>query len=82
MGLNIKNEAVHDLVRRAAHKTGQSQTSVVETALRRYLDDLDRDQRRTRAEAIVRDMQRRMAELGPPPVTIDDLYDPGTGLPT
>jgi len=44
MGLNIKNERVHDLARRAARVTGLSQTSVIEEALvdllQKYDDDL------------------------------------------
>jgi len=40
MSLNIKNEAVHDLVRCLAELTGQSQTSAVEDAVRRRLDEL------------------------------------------
>lgn len=42
MSLNIKNERVHELARLAASRTGKSQTSVIEEALRRYLDELDR----------------------------------------
>ncbi|HSN11691.1 MAG TPA: type II toxin-antitoxin system VapB family antitoxin [Propionibacteriaceae bacterium] len=41
MSLNIKNERVHRLVREAAARTGLSQTSVIEEALRRYLAELD-----------------------------------------
>ncbi|WP_100422448.1 type II toxin-antitoxin system VapB family antitoxin [Sediminihabitans luteus] len=44
MGLNIKNERTHALVRRLAEVTGQSQTSAVEDAVRRRLDEaLDAD---------------------------------------
>ena len=37
MALNIKNERVHELAREAAHRSGRSQTSVIEEALERYL---------------------------------------------
>ncbi|MFV0320112.1 MAG: type II toxin-antitoxin system VapB family antitoxin [Microbacterium sp.] len=40
MSLNIKNEAVHDLVRQLAVLTGMSQTSAVEDAVRRRLEEL------------------------------------------
>lgn len=33
MGLNIKNERVHDLARRAARLTGKTQTGAIEEAL-------------------------------------------------
>ncbi len=41
MSLNIKNERVHELIKLAATQTGQSQTSVVEAAMTRFLDELD-----------------------------------------
>lgn len=81
MSLNIKNERVHDLVRTAAQKTGLSQTSVVEAALRCYLANLDQEGRRQRADELVADMQRRWRESDAPPFTAEDLYDPVTGLP-
>jgi antitoxin VapB len=81
VSLNIKNETVHELVREAARRTGQSQTSVVETALRKYLDDLERDARLARADRIVAEMQRLWRESDEPPFTPEDLYDPETGLP-
>ena len=40
MSLNIKNEETHRLVRRLAELTGQSQTSAVEDAVRRRLEEL------------------------------------------
>lgn len=40
MAINIKNERVCDLVREAASRTGQPQTSVLEAALSRYLEEL------------------------------------------
>lgn len=41
MSLNIKNERVHELIKLAATRTGLSQTSVVEAAITRFLDELD-----------------------------------------
>lgn len=55
MSLNIKNEETHRLVRRLAELTGQSQTSAVEDAVRRRLEELERAQsRRARREAMMR----------------------------
>lgn len=42
MGLNIKNERTHALVRELAERTGQSQTSAVEEAVRLRLEELNR----------------------------------------
>ncbi len=40
MSLNIKNESVHALVRELSALTGMSQTSAVEDAVRRRLEEL------------------------------------------
>lgn len=40
MGLNIKNPRVHELAREVARRTGATQTSAIEDALQRRLDDL------------------------------------------
>jgi antitoxin VapB len=80
MSLNIKNPRVHSLVRDAARITGKSQTSVVEEALRRYLDELARDDRRGHAEAILAELRESLAGIDPRPL-LDDLYDAETGLP-
>ncbi|CAM4088220.1 type II toxin-antitoxin system VapB family antitoxin [Nocardia ninae] len=82
MGLNIKNEKVHALVREAAERTGMSQTSVVEEALKRMLKELDAEQH-TRLEElrmIAADIHAIMKESGYEPLTTDDLYD-DEGLP-
>lgn len=80
MSLNIKNERVHELVREAARRTGQSQTSVIETALQRYLERLDLERRRERADDLVADLQKRTAAAGGVRMRPDDLYDE-RGLP-
>lgn len=55
MSLNIKNEETHRLVRRLAELTGQSQTSAVEDAVRRRLDELERaESLSARREAMMR----------------------------
>lgn len=81
MSLNIKNEEVHDLVRKAAKITGKSQTSVVEEALRKFLADLEREDRRRRADETLAEMQRLIREQGGLGMRPEDLYDPATGLP-
>lgn len=48
MSLNIKNERTHALVRELAELTGMSQTSAVEDAVRRRLDELKGDAARRR----------------------------------
>lgn len=55
MGLNIKNERVHELARRAAAATGMSQTRAIEEALTKLLESLGEDanpQRRIKADVI------------------------------
>lgn len=87
MSLNIKNEEVHDLVRRAAQLTGKSQTSVVEDALRRYLDQIDAETKAREEEQwakvldAVGELQRLVREQGGLGMSPEDLYDPETGLP-
>ena len=86
MGLNIKNERVHRLAREAARRTGANQTSAIETALERYLAELDADDRRVadsrsrRIDWIVADMRTRL-EVATRDLDTDDLYDEH-GLPT
>lgn len=86
MGLNIKNERVHSMARTAARRTGATQTGAIETALERYLADLDAeetdaaDSRRTAVSVIVGDMRNRLRAAGSPNLSADDLYDE-TGMP-
>lgn len=82
MGLNIKNQRVHDLAKEAARRTGRSQTSVIELALGRLLSEIDEDgrqARRDRARALAADMQARVRAAGGE-LSTDDLYDEA-GLP-
>ncbi|MFF3222635.1 type II toxin-antitoxin system VapB family antitoxin [Nocardia suismassiliense] len=84
--MNIKNEKVHALVREAAERTGMSQTSVVEEALKRMLKELDaereaaRQTRKARLWEIVADIDARMTPETRTLLTTDDLYD-DQGLP-
>jgi antitoxin VapB len=81
VSLNIKNERVHELARELAARTGKSQTAVIEEALVRYLDDLAREQRRSRADEILAEMRKEIREQGGLGMRPEDLYDPITGLP-
>lgn len=56
MGLNIKNEHTHELVRKLAALTGQSQTGAVEDAVRRRLAELE-----TRQSTKRHDVQQALA---------------------
>lgn len=84
MSLNIKNEHVHDLAREAARRTGLSQTSVVEQALTKLLEDLDTDrvrhERIARMTAVADDFASRLTEEDRAAMTTDWLYDEN-GLP-
>nr|WP_246308860.1 type II toxin-antitoxin system VapB family antitoxin [Kineosphaera limosa] len=91
--MNIKNERVHALARRAAAVTGQSQTSAIEEALLLLLSqhgvDPAQDRRAQRLDVINRRLARIDVEVsrttsGPdaPDITrVEDLYDDVTGLP-
>ena len=88
MGLNIKNERVHDLAREAARVTGRSQTGAIEEALVRLLREYDADPSRARTAAKV-DLVRGvvaayLADVGDDDreiTRVEDLYDDTTGLP-
>ena len=82
MSLNIKNEQTHELVRRLAALTGTSQTEAVTDAVRRRLEQVQNDDRRTnRTERILR-LGAEIREMTPDQDwTTDDLYDDETGLP-
>jgi len=85
MGLNIKNERVHQLVREAAQRTGLSQTGVIEEALNHYLRDLDeeRSAARRRVDEILAVFDARLSDQDRAEMTelMDDLYADETGLP-
>ena len=84
MGLNIKNEEVHQLAREVARLTGESMTGAIQAALEEKLARL-----KNLREGQVAEKKRRLKEiletLPPPPpgVTSDhsDMYDED-GLPT
>lgn len=81
MGLNIKNERVHELARILSQATGMSMTAVIEDALEEKLRWLERDRE---IPGKIAWLEARLKELGPPSpgLTSDhsDLYDEH-GLP-
>ena len=88
MGLNIKNERVHDLAREAARLTGKSQTGAIEEALVRLLREYDADPARARTAAKVDLVRGVVAAYRADPgnddreiARVEDLYDDATGLP-
>lgn len=63
MSVNIRNPRVHELARQAAALTGETQTSVIERALVKLLEELEAESsaesRRRRVERILADIDRR-----------------------
>ena len=87
MSLNIKNERTHDLVKRLAQLTGQSQTKAVEDAVDRRLQELERaqglpDYQWARVEAVIEEAHRRLTPEQKAALAHaeEDLYDK-SGLP-
>ena len=88
MGLNIKNESVHELARRAARVTGKSQTAAIEEALERLLAGYGEDPAQTRLARRLDVVRGIAAEYAADPGrgdaeirSVDDLFDRATGLP-
>lgn len=83
MGMNIKNEETHRLVRKLAKRTGESQTEAITKAVSERLERLQRDRAETLAEtllAIARDAAPRFKEPFRSADHGDLLYDED-GLP-
>lgn len=87
VSLNIKNERVHELARRAAASTGLSQTAVIERALVQLLESRgepvdDSSRRLAAARAVLADVDPDARRARSGHVTgVEDLYDERTGLP-
>ena len=84
MSINIRNPRVHELARRAAALTGETQTSVIERALVKLLEEIEAESsaesRRRRVERILADIDRRLTDADHQALSKDDLYD-DAGLP-
>jgi antitoxin VapB len=88
MGLNIKNQRVHDLARQAAQVTGKSQTGAIEEALERLLRAYDADPGDVRARhkidvvtGVVREYAADPGDVDRVIHRVEDLYDDLSGLP-
>ncbi len=81
MGLNIKNERVHELARALSMATGKTMTAAIEEALEEKLRRLREEEGR---ENQIAEVLAFIKSLGPPPpgLTSDhsDFYDE-RGLP-
>lgn len=86
MGLNIKNERTVELVRELARRTGLSQTSAVEEAVRAKLAEVDagtgRDARRANVNKLLGDLDKSMTARQKSQIRAEEkqLYD-NQGLP-
>ncbi|MEV6039129.1 hypothetical protein AB0L65_48880 [Nonomuraea sp. NPDC052116] len=80
MSANLEHEPIHDLARRVIRLAEETQHAT--QVLERRLDALER---RTgtadRAERILSIAADMRTHLGQDRLSIDDLYDPDTGLP-
>ncbi|MGL5866097.1 MAG: type II toxin-antitoxin system VapB family antitoxin [Dermatophilaceae bacterium] len=88
MSLNIKNERVHALAREAARVTGKTQTSAIEEALERLLQEHGADPGAARRAHQVDVVRSIVVAYAAEPVrpdreihTAEDLYAAETGLP-
>lgn len=86
MSLNIKNPRVHALAREAARRTGQTQTSVIEQALKDFLASLEQPEEegpgRGRLDALLAEIHADMTDETRDRLRAaqDELYD-DDGLP-
>jgi len=86
MGLNIKNERTVELVRELARRTGLSQTSAVEEAVRAKLAEVDagtgRAARRANVDRLLADLDKSLTARQKSQIRADEkqLYD-DQGLP-
>jgi len=83
MGLNIKNEETHQLVRELSERTGETMTTAVTTAVRERLERVRREQGQGLADrllAIGKDCAARLKEPFRSADHADLLYDE-RGLP-
>jgi antitoxin VapB len=85
VGLNIKNERVHELARQAARMTGKSQTAAIQEALERFIADGGPDPeaaRQQRLDVLWQEIQvgTTDADRAATRQAMEELYDEA-GLP-
>lgn len=83
MGLNIKNEKTHRLVRELARATGESMTAAVDKAVKERLERVRRDKKGNLAERLLQIGRECADHMKEPYLSIDHgemLYDE-KGLP-
>ncbi|MGL5817997.1 MAG: type II toxin-antitoxin system VapB family antitoxin [Phycicoccus sp.] len=82
MSMNIKSARAHELARQAAALAGTSQTSAVESALERYLRDLENEHAgaATRVDDVLRALDARFTDDDRAALRSTELYD-DAGLP-
>ncbi|MCK0112016.1 type II toxin-antitoxin system VapB family antitoxin [Ornithinimicrobium sp. F0845] len=87
MGLNIKNQRVHDLAREAARTTGKTQTGAIEEALELLLrhrgvdpDERSREQTMDQVRAIASEYSTDPGREDRVIRRVEDLFDE-SGLP-
>ena len=78
--MNIKDEHIHDLVRRAAVRTGLSQTRVVERVVVELLASLEAEAAASGLDQLLNRVHAELTASGGA-LDFDALYDPETGLP-
>ena len=67
------------LIAHAVRRRDLRARNVVEQALRRYLDELARDDKRAQAARLLADLRESLA--GGARTAVEELYDDTTGLP-
>jgi antitoxin VapB len=86
MGLNIKNEHVHELAREAARRTGRTQTGAIQLALEKLLAESEpvrrAEDKRRRIDLVLRDVDLAVTDEIRAAIHVDlaELYD-ARGLP-
>lgn len=88
MGLNIKNERVHALAKRAAQVTGKTQTGAIEEALERLLEAHEVDPEMAGLQSrvdLVWEVARAYREMPGDADreirAVEDLFDDASGMP-
>ena len=80
MSVDLEHEPIHDLARRVIRLAEETQHAA--QVLERRLDALERRSRTAdRAERILNVAAGMRAHLGQDPLSVEELYDPDTGLP-